>query len=79
MMTSGYMFFDGSNKSLDEKILEAAGICFKRHGVNPDTCFVNPVMLDAPVSVPGIMVKPDKAILPNNFYLGATIERANGG
>ena len=41
-MQSGLLWYDNSNKTLAEKIIQAANRYERKFGVPPDTCFVNP-------------------------------------
>ncbi len=54
-------------------IANAAGYYQKKYGQVPDLCFVHPSMLETAGPVKddvGIVVKPDKTILPGLLWIG---------
>ncbi len=86
-MKSGLLWYDNSPKPLTEKIEGAAKRYREKFGRNPDTCFVNPLHVDAqtPASVPAlsgdaggveaqIAIGTKATIMPNHLWLG--VQRA---
>ncbi|MEW6180435.1 MAG: hypothetical protein AB1522_10950 [Chloroflexota bacterium] len=71
-MNIGMLWFDNDQKAdLLTKIKRAADYYEKKYGVRPDLCFVHPSMLnEESVSRNGIVIKPNRRILPNHFWLG---------
>ena len=70
-MREGMLWYDNSEKSVADKIENAATHFESKYGERPDTCYVNPSMLayEAP-AVDGIEIRTTNSILPNHFWLG---------
>jgi hypothetical protein len=71
-MEYGMMWFDDSPKTrIAEKITQAIDYYRKKYGDNPDICFVNPSMLEAPIEGPkNITISPLHSIMRWHFWIG---------
>lgn len=71
-MNSGMMWLDKDPKTnLAQKIKRAAEYYRRKYGISPDTCLVNPSMLDANTSQEGkITIQPYRPILPGCLWIG---------
>ena len=72
-MNTGMLWFDNDPKrALAEKISEAAAYYLKKYKVTADMCMVNPKAVVEPmVEVPGITVRPMRAMMPGYLWIGA--------
>ncbi|MCX7976266.1 MAG: hypothetical protein N2646_04250 [Bellilinea sp.] len=71
-MNIGMLWFDNDQKTdLIAKIKRAADYYEKKYGVRPDVCFVHPSMVNEDtIQRNGIVIKTNRRILPNHFWLG---------
>lgn len=78
-MNIGMLWFDNDQKvDLATKIKRAAEYYEKKYGVHPNLCYVHPSMTPADgektpqetLTRNGIVIKPNRRILPNHFWLG---------
>jgi len=71
-MKMGLLWFDDDPKrSLAEKISEAAARYREKFGVEPDTCYVNPLSLpEGEVGRTRVRVIPAATILPHHLWVG---------
>jgi hypothetical protein len=71
-MNVGMMWFDNDPKtSLTAKVIKAADYYRQKYGCVPNTCLVNPSMLDQPEMKIGIVsVKPLRSVLPGHLWIG---------
>ncbi len=76
-MNIGHLFFDNTQRTLEQKIRNAAESFLKRYGHKPQLCLVNPnIMSGKPaLLVDGITVKPWRYILPHHFWIGVEDQR----
>lgn len=80
-MNTGMMWFDNDPKtSLDVKIQKAADYYRKKHGRVPDTCLVNPKMMDTTHpeqdnrQAGKIIVRPLRSVLPGHLWIGVNVD-----
>jgi hypothetical protein len=69
-MKSGLLWYDASVNTIEKKIAEASKRYKEKFGVEPNTCFVNPVDLKTKPDVTRIKVLAKPTILPNHLWLG---------
>jgi hypothetical protein len=72
-MNIGLLWFDDDpQRSLNEKVAEAAAHYQKRFGRTPTLCYVNPSVLETArqPAIGGIQIAPGRTVLPNHLWLG---------
>lgn len=82
-MVVGMLWFNNSPaESMKDKIHGAVEYYKTKYGHTPNTCFVNPLMLEPNPEKPAdIDVRPNKSIMPNHFWIGVeskVVVQANG-
>ena len=73
LLLPALLWFDDSDKSLEEKVKQAAARYRRKHGKPATLCLVHPDALgDSGESrqVGGVEVRAGRAILPNDFLIG---------
>jgi hypothetical protein len=73
-MRVGLLWYDPDPKRcLAEKIERAAAYYQKKLGQAPNACFVHPSVVAEQGQLCGaVMVKPDRIVLPNHFWIGVS-------
>jgi hypothetical protein len=85
-MKIGMLWFDNDqNTSIPSKVKRAASYYQKKYGVDPDICYVNPVMVNGgngkksnhqelseldQINVDQIQVLENDQVLPDHFWIG---------
>lgn len=70
-MKTGMLWFDNDPKvDLTTKIARAVAYYQKKYGQKPDLCYVHPTMLSTMTKTQGVDVRPNRAVLPNHFWIG---------
>lgn len=72
-MKTGLLWYDGSGKTLDEKVGEAATRYKQKHGRCPDLCLVHPSALgdgQEKAKVGGVEVRVGESVLMHHFWIG---------
>lgn len=70
-METGMLWFDDSNRSLQEKVKTAVAYYLEKYEESPNLCAVHPSMLpDGDTSVESIEVRGATAVMPHHFWLG---------
>ena len=66
----GLLWFDNNNTiEFDKRLLRAAKYNKEKYNINANVCYVHPDMIDKNQVISGILVKQDKTMLPNHFWL----------
>lgn len=66
----GILYFDDtSGRTLEQKIIQAAGTFEKKMQSAPRVCYVNPNDWNREIEILGILVQPLKTIHPNCMWL----------
>ena len=80
-MKTGLLWFDDDpNRTLEDKVLQAAAHYRRKHGRRPNLCFVHPNAFNGhelPLIVEEVEVRTGRSILPHHFWLGVA-ESAGG-
>lgn len=74
-MRVGMMWFDSDhNRSLEERIEQAAGYYQAKYGARPDLCYVHPAMdeLGGLRHASGVTVRTSPEVLPEHLWLGVS-------
>ena len=67
----GWLWFDNStDTTLAQKVQRAAIRYAKKHGRQPDVCYVHPDALEAEQQLNGLAIVPAGCVLVNHFCLG---------
>ncbi|MBI3363010.1 MAG: hypothetical protein HY023_18055 [Chloroflexi bacterium] len=70
-MEVGMLWFDDSNRKLDEKIGRAVAHYKEKYGQLPTLCVVNPTTLNGGLdAAAGVQIKAARNVLPNHFWIG---------
>lgn len=70
-MEVGMLWFDDSNRKLEEKIARAVAHYKEKYGQLPTLCVVNPGTLNGGVdALAGVQIKAARNVLPNHFWIG---------
>lgn len=78
-MNSGLLWYDDSpDRDLAAKVRRAAAAYRRKHGMEPDVCFVHPTMFGEPgearaagsVCVGGVEVGPLPTVLVHHLWIG---------
>ena len=70
-MKTGLLWFDNDpNRSLEEKVARASQRYEAKFGRLPNSCYVNPALLEAKKQVGDIQVMGADNILPHHFMIG---------
>ena len=72
LLPTALLWFDDSDKSLEDKVRQAAATYRHKYGKPPTLCFVHPDALGNSESRPvgGVEVRAGRTILPNDFLIG---------
>jgi len=68
-MNSGVLWFDGSTKSLNTKVMDAINEYRKRLGCEPKKVLCNPRELTQIFMVEKIVVEADPRVVQNHYYV----------
>ena len=66
-MKYGMLWFDNSDKVLEEKLRVASEYYEKKYGERPNTCHVN---AKETADMNGVRIVSDPTILPNHIWIG---------
>ena len=70
-MEIGMLWLDADkSRSFEDKVMRAVEYYKEKHGRFPELCFVNTIMVQDEKKVGRVRVVPQKAIMPNHFWLG---------
>jgi len=70
-MKTGMLWFDNDpSTDLPAKVRRAAGYYSGKYGKSPTLCFVALNFKNPPATVDGITIKPNRAILTDNLWIG---------
>ena len=73
LLLPALLWFDDSDKSLEDKVRQAAARYRRKYGKPPTLCFVHPDALGdsgEARQVGGVEVRAGRTILPNDFLIG---------
>jgi hypothetical protein len=77
-MEIGMLWFDESDRSLKDRVQEAAGFYAEKYGQSPTLCMVHPSMVNGEGNEIGeIQLRKARSVMPNHFWVGID-EKANG-
>lgn len=78
VMKTGLLWFDDSpDRTLAQRIAQAAVRHFQKYGVIPNVCYVHASALgDDGCQVPGIEVRPNKSVLRYHLWIGREEQRS---
>jgi len=81
-MKIGMLWFDGSSRSIKEKVEDAAAYYCEKYGQVPTICFVNPATLTGKEGRSnGVEVREALTVMPDHFWIGVdqkTAVKSNG-
>ena len=81
-MDIGMLWFDNDQKtSVPKKVKRAAQYYQKKYGVNPNICYVHPIMVKGengskkqtkkdPIKIGEILLLINEMVLPDHFWIG---------
>lgn len=71
-MDIGMLWYDESDKTLAQKVVEAAEYYKDKHGVTPTVCYVHPKMLDKDGEriVGKVTIHPMRMMMVNHIWIG---------
>ena len=75
-MDIGMLWYDDTQRALDEKVTRAVEHYKTKYGETPTVCFVNPAVLEgkeAPEAAGGLALRPARTVLPNHFWIGVGV------
>lgn len=70
-MQEGMLWYDSNNKNtVEDRLNQAIEYFISKNGCPPLQCYVNPDLIDAPITLSNtIKVVPNERILKNHFWL----------
>ena len=81
-MDIGMLWFDDSNRKLEEKISKAVEHYKQKYGLTPTVCFVNPNALGegAPETAAGVQLRALRTVMAHHLWIGVeeAAARTNG-
>ncbi len=79
-MEIGMLWFDDSQRTLEEKLRRAMEHYITKYGHSPTLCFVHPETLNGgPDIVAGLHVRKSRLVMPNHFWIGFEDRAAPAG
>lgn len=69
-MKSGLLWFDNSERSLQEKIEKALQYHLETCGKAATLVYIHPMMLEEGVQVEGVQIFVTNSVLMNHFWIG---------
>lgn len=71
-MDTGMLWFDDSDRSVEDKVKRAAAYYIEKYERQPNLCVVHPSMVEEKdgIEVGQIAVKPASAIMPHHYWIG---------
>jgi hypothetical protein len=78
-MDVGMMWFDHDPRSgFGDKIEKAAAYYRGKYGRRPTLCYVHPATAGAasPSAIGGVEVRTSRSVLPNHYWLGVGVKKA---
>lgn len=66
----GRLYYDNSDKKIDDKITSFIADFVGKSGVSPSIVEISPKVYTEDIIVPGIKVRPSKLVMKNYFFVG---------
>ena len=72
---TGLLWFDNDpNRTLEDKVLQAAARYERKYGQTPNVCFVHHSQRNGAEKFGGVKIRTDRSILLHHFWIGVALQ-----